>query len=91
MLRVWEQMPELDKNDRSPLHVRLSTILVEYINKLKIPPGTAFPTENELIKRFGLSRTTVRQAIQNIESQGLIQKVLGKGTFRQYSETPKPT
>ena len=81
MLPLWDQMPELDKNDRRPLYVQLSTILAEYTHKHRISPGIAFPTEVELMERFGLSRTTVRQAIQYIEGQGLIHKVAGKGTF----------
>jgi GntR family transcriptional regulator len=81
MLPIWEEMPELSRVDARSLYVQLSAILEEYIKKHRMPPQTVLPTENELMHRFGLSRTTVRQGIQRLESQGLVRKIPGKGTF----------
>lgn len=44
-------------------------------------PGEAIPSERDLMVRYGLSRGTVRKAIDDLVSDGLLRKVLGKGTY----------
>lgn len=39
------------------------------------------PSESELMKHFGVSRITVRQALRDLHSDGLVFSVQGKGTF----------
>jgi GntR family transcriptional regulator len=46
-----------------------------------LPPGTRLPNEEELVKQHGVSRTTVRQTIQNLVRRGLVEIRRGKGTF----------
>lgn len=41
------------------------------------------PSERELIDRFSVSRTTIREAINNLVHEGMLKKVHGKGTFVQ--------
>jgi GntR family transcriptional regulator len=43
--------------------------------------GDQLPTDDSLILRFGVSRITVRRAIQNLVSRGLVEIRRGKGTF----------
>ena len=43
--------------------------------------GQRIPSENELAKRFGVSRASVRQAIQNLGTLGLVYTKVGEGTF----------
>ncbi len=43
--------------------------------------GDKLPSENELAIRFGVSRQTVRQAVGVLESEGLVRRVRGSGTF----------
>ena len=43
--------------------------------------GNQLPTEDSLIARFEVSRITVRRAIQNLVSRGLVEIRRGKGTF----------
>ena len=43
--------------------------------------GSQLPTEEQLIQRFAVSRTTVRKAIQNLSDRGLIEIRRGTGTF----------
>jgi len=44
-------------------------------------PGDAIPSENYICDIVGVSRTTVRQAFKELENEGLIYRVKGKGTF----------
>ena len=46
-----------------------------------LAPGSRLPNEEELVKQHGVSRTTVRQTIQNLVRRGLVEIRRGKGTF----------
>ncbi|MDR3120527.1 MAG: FadR family transcriptional regulator [Clostridiales bacterium] len=49
-------------------------------------PDDKLPSENELAALFGVSRVTVRQALQRMAAQGLLETRLGEGTFvRRYT------
>ena len=65
----------------TPLYARVETELGANIVDRTFPPGTQLPTEDELIARFDVSRTTVRKAIQNLAGRGLVEIRRGKGTF----------
>jgi GntR family transcriptional regulator len=67
--------------DPAPLYTQVETVLASNIGDGTLSAGTQLPTEDSLIKRFGVSRTTVRKAIQNLASRGLIEIQRGKGTF----------
>ncbi len=77
----WKKLPALDREDSRPLHAQLFAILTDFIQENHISPGALLPTEIELMQWFGLSRTPVRQAIQQLENRGLVRKIQGKGTF----------
>jgi GntR family transcriptional regulator len=49
-----------------------------------LAPGDPLPTEAELQERFGVSRATVRQALQGLEHQGAVERRQGRGTFVAY-------
>lgn len=44
-------------------------------------PGSAAPSERELVARFGVARMTVRQALDALVGEGLLERVPGRGTF----------
>lgn len=64
-----------------PLYYQLERTLRKRILARGIEPGALFPTERQLCDEFGVSRTTVRQALGLLESSGLIRREQGRGTF----------
>jgi GntR family transcriptional regulator len=65
----------------SLLYARVETVLAGEISEGGLKVGDQLPTEDSLIGRFGVSRITVRRAIQNLVSRGLVEIRRGKGTF----------
>ena len=45
------------------------------------PPGALMPSEAELVAEFGVSRMTVNRALRELQSEGLVERVQGVGTF----------
>jgi GntR family transcriptional regulator len=65
----------------SLLYSRVETVLAGEISDGDLRVGDQLPTEDRLIARFGVSRITVRRAIQNLVSRSLVEIRRGKGTF----------
>jgi GntR family transcriptional regulator len=63
------------------LYSRVETVLANEIAAGDLKIGDQLPTEDSLVARFGVSRITVRRAIQNLVSRGLVEIRRGKGTF----------
>ncbi len=57
------------------LHDQLQAIILATL------PGEQLPSEPELARRFGVSRATLREAMRAFETQGLLRRRQGKGTF----------
>lgn len=70
-----------DTFDSAPLYARVQATLLSEINEGRLAPGTQLPAEDQLISRFGVSRTTVRKAVENLVARGLVEIRRGKGTF----------
>jgi GntR family transcriptional repressor for pyruvate dehydrogenase complex len=60
---------------------RVSRELEEAILKKRLEPAERLPTEGELCKSFGVSRTVVREALQRLAARGLVHSVAGSGSF----------
>lgn len=74
-------MMVLDSNSSSPLHKQLSDRLRQDIQNGVYASGQKMPTEFELSKMFGVSRITVRNALNTLAQEGLFTRIRGKGTF----------
>lgn len=70
----------LDKDSRMPLYSQLMDILVHEI-EYKMQENDQMLSEREICELYNVSRTTVRQAFSELEREGYIYKVHGKGTF----------
>lgn len=53
----------------------------EHIAGEQLRPGDKFYTEDELRKRFGVSRQTIRQAVGLLEQEGILERRRGSGTY----------
>jgi len=69
----------LDTRNSIPLHVQLKELLRGEILQGDIKHQV--PSERELMDRFSVSRSTVRQAVSELVREGVLEKIHGKGTF----------
>lgn len=74
-------MDGLGKHVPIPLYYQIRTRLLEAIENGQLRPGDRVPSERELTERFSVSRMTARQALSELENQGYLHRVQGKGTF----------
>ena len=72
--------PPLDRTSPIPLYFQIAENLKEAIQAGTIAPGERLDNELELAERLGVSRPTVRQAIQRLVQQGLVVRRRGLGT-----------
>lgn len=70
----------LNKDSRIPLYSQLVDMLVNKIENT-MEENEQMPSEREICEIYNVSRTTVRQAISELERDGYIYKRQGKGTF----------
>ena len=64
-----------------PLYYQIETALRKAIHNGEFEDGDPFPSEQQLCKKFGVSRLTVRQALTMLEDERLIKREQGRGTF----------
>ncbi|OED50752.1 GntR family transcriptional regulator [Leisingera sp. S232] len=69
------------KNSEGPRYVRLRQRLEDGIEAGVLPPNSSLPPEREIAEITGLSRVTVRKAIQELVKQGAIVQRQGSGSF----------
>lgn len=70
-----------NSNKEVPLYQQILFELSKRIENGIYPVDTAIPSESALQEEFGVSRITVRRAIQELELSGYVRKEHGKGTF----------
>lgn len=73
-------MAIIDKNSRTPLYSQLMEVLISKIEG-SMNDNDQLPSEREICETYDLSRTTVRQALDELEKEKYIYKVHGRGTF----------
>jgi GntR family transcriptional regulator len=71
----------IDRNSPIPLHEQLTTLIKSQITDGLYAVGASLPSEREMCDQYGVSRTTVRETMRQLEREGLIQKIAGRGIF----------
>ncbi|MFG2720869.1 GntR family transcriptional regulator [Streptomyces sp. NPDC048416] len=80
----------MDRTSPVPLYFQLSQQLEAAIEKGTLTPGSLLGNEIDLAHRLGLSRPTVRQAIQALVDKGLLVRRRGVGTQVVHSQVKRP-
>ncbi len=71
----------LNPDSPVPLYHQLALIIQGKIESKEFLPGSKIPSENELSKKYGIGRPTVRQAIESLVRKNIIEKKKGSGSF----------
>src|SRR3979411_2787013 len=71
----------LQSESHVPLYIQLRDQLRALLHAGLLRPGDAIPASRELANILGVHRTTVANAYAELESEGLIQGHVGRGTF----------
>ncbi|PWF99350.1 GntR family transcriptional regulator [Levilactobacillus bambusae] len=65
----------------SPIYIQIHNDIKRSIEAGKWAIGDRIPSERELAHRFGVSRMTLRQAIQTLVDEGILERLVGSGTY----------
>ncbi|MFE6800200.1 FadR/GntR family transcriptional regulator [Streptomyces sp. NPDC057681] len=60
---------------------RVAAMLADEIESGRLTTGDKLPTEVELVKQLGVSRTVIREAVSRLSSAGLVEARQGRGVF----------
>jgi DNA-binding FadR family transcriptional regulator len=78
VLRMEYKMPVENDQDTNALKEKVGTLIVE-----RMVTGDKLPTEREMVNMFGVSRTTLREALSVYEANGIITSQQGSGRYVQ--------
>ena len=76
----------INRDSPVPFYFQLAEMLEEEIVEGRWPSGQRLPSEPDLCEYYGLSRTTIRQALSRLEQEGLVARLKGRGTFVQAAQ-----
>ena len=81
--RVTEHLP-------APLYHQIYSLIQSYILDGTFQYGEKLPSEKALAESFDVSRITAKRAVNELATDGLVERARGKGTHVTYKYTPKP-
>ncbi|QXJ20159.1 GntR family transcriptional regulator [Actinomadura graeca] len=64
-----------------PKYLQLRAVLLDLIEQDGLPVDAPVPSERELCRMYGVSRMTVRQAVDQLVAEDRLRRIPGKGTF----------
>jgi len=69
-----------------PKYYQIAREIISLIQRGKLPAGAPVPSENEIIDKYEVSNTTARKALLELEKEGWVNRIKGKGTYvRDYT------
>src|SRR5215210_1230529 len=71
----------IDRASPLPFYYQLKQILLADLRERQLQPGDRLPGDHQLCTTYDVSRTVVRQALSELETEGVIERVKGRGTF----------
>ncbi len=71
----------MEQIGRSKLSESIARMIIENIRNGTFPPGARMPPEHELMKKLGVGRSTVREALQSLAIMGVLDIGAGQGTY----------
>ncbi len=89
-LKDVTDLPRLDSDTDIPLYQQLKDWMLERIHADSFDPRTALPSERALGAALNVSRSTVRQAIGDLEREGWVVRQRGRGTFVNEAKVEQP-
>ena len=81
MTDIAQLLKSLDPDSAQPLYQQLQRALRDAIQSGKLSPDDALPSERQLASELGISRITVRKAIDGLADEGLLVRRQGSGNF----------
>ncbi|MDA8433427.1 MAG: GntR family transcriptional regulator, partial [Nitrospiraceae bacterium] len=75
------QIKTVDRFSKEKLYIQLTRIFLDEVASGRWRLNQKIPTEDDLCRQHEVSKITIRQAINNLVSDGYLMKIQGKGTF----------
>jgi GntR family transcriptional regulator len=72
---------EIDHEGMTPVYVQVADIVAGRIERGELLPNRPIPSEVSMQQEFGIARGTVRRAVEELRTRGLVATVSGRGTF----------
>jgi GntR family transcriptional regulator len=64
-----------------PKYFQIRRDIIAMVQRGELAPGSPVPSENEIIEKYNVSNTTARKALHELEKEGWVTRIKGKGTF----------
>jgi GntR family histidine utilization transcriptional repressor len=64
-----------------PLYLQVKRHILENIDSGKWSASTRVPSENDIVKSFGVSRMTANRALRELQDEGVLVRIAGVGSF----------
>src|SRR3954451_24723324 len=71
----------MDDTKQPPKYIQLKLEILTWLQSGRLKPNDQMPTEHEIAETYQMSRQTVRQTFGELEKEGWLHRVRGKGTF----------
>ena len=81
---------DLDRSSPVPLYFQVAQQIEQAIDQGELAPGDRLDNEISLAEQFGLSRPTMRRAIQELVDKGLLVRKRGVGTQVVHGQVTRP-